>query len=188
MRLARFVVEWSGSMVKGRAVNVLHYGYDTGNPDTAALRAAYLPIAGRLPVGLTLTIPSSGDVIEDSTGALVGVWSGDTQQTIVGTANGSSAAGVGSCIGWSTGAIVGTRKLRGRTFLSPLSIECYDLDGTLTTSALQSTQSVAAGLLGMGGLMIWHRPTSSGAADGTSSGVLAYRVADRVSSLGSRRR
>lgn len=188
MHLARVVVNWSGPSVKGLAVNVLHFGYDGGVVDTSALYAAYQNLASVLPTGVAIVYPTSGDVIEDSTGQLVGTWTGGQAGPTFGGAAAAAAAGVGSCIAWRTGSVVNGRRLRGRTFLSPLSTAAYEADGTLTGSAITASQQVADGLMAMGGLMIWHRPSAPGASDGMSDGVLARNVTDRVSSLRSRRR
>lgn len=187
MHLARVVVNWSGPSVKGLAVNVLHFAYDGGEVNIGALYTAYQNLAGAMPTGVAIVYPTVGDVIEDSTGELVGTWTGVGAGPTFGGASAAAAAGVGSCISWSTGSVVNGRRLRGRTFLSPLSVAAYEADGTLTTDAVAKSMAVAAGIRAMGGLMVWHRPTAPGAADGMSDGVLGHKVTDRVSSLRSRR-
>lgn len=186
--LQRVVVQWAGNGVVGSAVNVLHYsGSEGGVPDVAAIRAAYANLIPSLGSGTQILVPGSGDVIEDTTGELVGSWTATTPATVVGTGGGSIAAGVGACIGWATGGIVNGRRLRGRTFLVPMAAGGYDTDGTLGGGSLLVAQQCAGGLMAAGPLGVWHRPTTVGGSDGTSYGVTSYKVRDKVAFLSSRR-
>lgn len=188
MRLHRLVVAWAGSPVKGLAVNVLHFdATEQEAPPVAAVLAAYGALATVLTLNTGITVPSSGDTIEDTTGDLVDVWVGAGGGALVGTAGQNAAAGVGACVTWTTGAIVDARRLRGRTFLVPLSTAAYDSDGTLTGPGKIALENFTAALIGAGGLGVWHRPTTVGGADGTSSSVLSGKVRDRVAYLSSRR-
>lgn len=181
-------MEWTGPSVKGLSVNVLHFAYDNEVLSMSGLYTAYNGLAGVIPSGVSIVFPTSGDVIEDTTGDLVGVWTGTAASPTSGGGTAAAAAGVGSCISWSTGGIVNGRKLRGRTFLSPLSVAAYEADGTLTAAALSGSNACAAGIMAFGPLAVWHRPTTPGGSDGTSYGVISKKVTDRVSSLRSRRR
>ena len=190
--LHRVVVAWSGNAVKGAAVNVLHFSAsDNSAPPVAALLSAYGQIAPALANTTTITIPGTGDTIDDTTGNLVGVWTAAGAGSVTGSGTPISAAGVGACISWTTGGIVtglkGPRKLRGRTFLVPLQNGAYDADGTLTTGTVAALQSAANAMQASGPLAIWHRPTSPGASNGNSYGVISARVKDKVAILRSRR-
>lgn len=188
MRLNRLVLAWSGPQVVGGGVTVLHFeGAEGAVPDVAAIKSAVTTLAAVIPAGVTITVPSSGDVIEDTTGELVDVWAGSGGGAVAGSGPSNTAAGVGACIGWYTGGIVNGRRLRGRTFVVPLTVNAYDLDGTLTASSLGVVQSFATALLASGGLAVWHRPTTTTSTDGTSYGVLSQRVKDKVAILTSRR-
>ena len=187
MQLNRLVVTWQGPQVVGAAVNVIHFAGDAGAVPVAAVKSAYANIASSLPTGVTLTIPNTGDIIDDTTGTLTGVWTGSGGGTVTGTSPAQAAAGVGACVGWQTGGIVNGRRLRGRTFLVPFSNVVYDSDGTLSSGCLTVVNSFAAGMLAAGPLAVWHRPTSVGGSDGTSYGVTSYRVRDKVAYLSSRR-
>lgn len=188
----RVVVEWTGGAVVGRSVTVLHFdGTEQAAPPVAAIRSAFQIIQPNLPTGTTITVPGQGDSIETTTGALNGVWSALQPAAVVGPAGQTSAAGVGACVTWNTGGIVpgkkGPRKLRGRTFLVPLSTGVYDSDGTLLSSALTTINAYATAMLGTGGFGIWHRPTTPGGTNGNSYGVISYKVRDKVAFLSSRR-
>lgn len=190
--LNRVVVEWSGPQVVGRAVNVLHFSAsDNVAPPVAAIRAAYQNLNVGIPTGVTITVPATGDVIDDTTGNLTGVWTAPTTTGVLGTASASCPAGVGACVGWTTGGIVsgkkGPRKLRGRTFIVPLSQAVFDIDGTLAPAMMTALGAFADALQASGPLAVWHRPSSSVATDGNSYGVIQNRVRDKVAFLSSRR-
>lgn len=188
MRLNRLVLAWNGPQVVGGGVTVLHFeGAEGAVPDLAAIKAAVTAYAPNIPTGVSINVPNSGDVIEDTTGDLVDVWTGTGGGTVAGTATTPAPAGVGLCINWLTGGIVNGRRLRGRTFLVPIAGNSYDPDGTLTSGALGQAVIFADAILASGGLAVWHRPTLSSSSDGTSYGVLSHRIRDKVAFLSSRR-
>lgn len=190
--LYRVVLAWSGGPVVGSAVTVLHYdGSNQSAPPVAGIQTACQNLIPALANNVTITVPNTGDKIDDRTGALTGVWSGTGGGVTTGAGGSTSAAGVGACIGWTTGGIVtgtkGPRKLRGRTFVVPLHVGCYEGNGTLLAATIGNVEAFAAGLMSAGPLGIWHRPTSVGAADGNSYAVISHRVRDKVAFLSSRR-
>lgn len=187
MQLARVVVNWSGATVKGLAVNVLHFAADGGPPDPAAIKLAYQQLVSVIPGAHKISVPNSGEIIEDTTGTLTGVWSGTGGGDVNSFDNPNAAAGVGACVSLQTGGIINGRRLRGRIFLVPFSTVAYDTDGTLTTAAYGKCTDFAAGIMGSGPLAVWHRPTTTGGSDGNSYGVVATKVRDRVAFLSSRR-
>lgn len=187
MELNRVVVSWAGPGVVGLAVNVLHFAGDVGAPSSSAILSAYSGLASSLPSGVTITVPNSGDVIEDTTGTLVGVWTSSGGGVVTGTAAGPRAAGVGFCVGWTTGGIVDGRKLRGRTFIVPIAGGAFDTDGTFQASAMTQFGTFANALQASGPLAVWHRPTTTGGSDGNSYGVVSNHVNDKAAFLSSRR-
>jgi hypothetical protein len=187
MLLNRAVVNWSGTPIVGLAVNVLHYAGDVGAVNSAALRTAYATLTSILSTGVSIDIPNTGEKIEDTTGVLDSVWTSTGGTPVVGAAGGVVAAGVGACITWKTGGIIDGRRLRGRTFIVPLSSTAYEANGTLTTAALTALNNFGTSMLASGPLAVWHRPTSEAAADGNSYGVVAFSVRDKVAFLSSRR-
>lgn len=186
--LHRLVVSWSGQPVVGSAVNVLHWdGSDNAAPPVAAVKAAYDALKGIFPLNVTVTIPTSGDTIDDTTGELTGVWSAAGGGAVTGTGTSVCAAGVGACVGWLTGGIINGRKLRGRTFIVPIHNSAFDNDGTLAAGTFTALQVFAESMRAAGPLAVWHRPTSKTATDGNSYGVVATKVRDKVAYLSSRR-
>lgn len=139
------------------------------------------------PPAVSWQVPSSGDTIADDTGHLVGSWTGGTASSTVATGTGAYAGGTGAMVKWVTGAIVGTHKLQGRTFLCPMTTASYDANGVIGSGILTPLQTAANTLVGSNKLVLWHRPTSKGGTDGTSRLVIAAVAPPRVTSLRSRR-
>jgi hypothetical protein len=187
MQLNRLILTWQGPSIVGSAVTVLHFAGDAGAVPVAAVKTAVDKLIPALPTTVTVTTPATGETIEDTTGTLTGVWSGSGGGNTVGAGGTNAAAGVGACIGWSTGGIVNGRRLRGRTFVVPLHVGCYDTDGTLVPGTLINLNDFASGLIAAGPLAVWHRPTTKGGSDGNSYGVTSARVRDKVAVLRSRR-
>lgn len=186
--LHRVLIGWSGQGIVGTAVNVLHYSAsDNSTPPVAAIKAAFTASAGALSANQVITIPGSGDTIDDRTGELLSVWSATGGGTVPGMGTGNCVAGVGGVLGWTTGGIVNGRKLRGRTFISPLDAAAWDQDGTLKPQYLTYLQNLGNALMAAGPLAVWHRPTTKGGSDGNSYGVISCKVRDKAAYLSSRR-
>jgi len=186
--LNRVVVTWSGAPVVGGGVNVLYFAGDVGPPDPAGIVTAYENLLPALPPTIDITVPGSGDVIEDTNGVLDSVWAAAGGDTITGTSVTTTVAGgAGGCVGWQTGGIIAGRRLRGRTFIVPIVTSEYDTDGTLGPGTVGALNAFATDLMASGPLAVWHRPTTPGGTDGNSYGVVSARVRDKVAILRSRR-
>lgn len=187
MDLDRFVVSWSGPQVKGAAVNVLHFA-SADAVDPADVLAAYQELDGCVPQGVTITVPSTGDVIDDQTGQITGGWArsgGGSFSSNLLTQN--AAAGCGANVTWDTATVINGRRMRGRTFLVPLGAQVYEADGTLSSGTLALVNAFATALRAAGGLRILRRPGGPTGPGGTSGAVTGHRVPDHVSVLRSRR-
>ena len=182
--LARVRVEWNG--VVGGGVSTF-YGLEA-NADSlyAAVGTFFNDIKGEFPTSIQWSFPDTGDVIASETGNLVGTW---TASSPISPIDGQSftnerVGGVGACVTWDTGFIVGTRRLRGRTFLTDLDTASYDGSGTLQATVLTTLRDAAATLAATNVLQIWSRPRGGLSGHGA---VVSSSVRDRVSSLKSRR-
>jgi len=183
--LERVLVTWSGQ--QGLPGVSVFYGAPGGSA-TADLSTFFNAIKAGFTNTLTWSFPSSGDTIDDATGHLNGAWAAvPTLSTVTGTATGNFAAGCGGYIKWDTGAIIGTRRLKGRTFLTNLSSAMYQSDGTIDNGIVSVWQTAANNLVTAGSICVWHRP-SPGGANGASDLVSSAQVPDQVTSLRSRRR
>lgn len=188
MQLNRMVLQWGGPQITGVAVTVLHFAGDVGAPNPANVFSAFNAYKGLIPAGVSVTIPGTGDVLEDTTGRLTDVWSAAGGGTVMGNGGtGACAKGVGAVINWKTGAIVNGRRLRGRTFIVPINAGSMGNDGNIEGNTMVALQTLANALQASGPLAVWHRPTTKGGVDGTSAGVVANVVKNKVAYLSSRR-
>lgn len=155
---------------------------------TNGLRAFFQAISALLPLNMSVTVQPSGDQINDANGNITGAWSVDPAPTpVVGSGSATFAGNAGAVVSWRTNGVVGNRRVRGRTFLVPMSPGIFDTNG-LTPGAISTIQGAAAGLITAcdDNLAVWSRPTSLRA--GSSHVVTAATVPDLSASLRSRRR
>lgn len=186
--LHRLIVNWSGPQVVGLAVNVLHFsGSDNAAPPVAAVRAAYAGLASFLPSGVSISFPTSGDSINDTTGELTGTWTAPAAAPVAGSGGANAAAGVGACVTWLTGGIVNGRRLRGRTFIVPCTNVAFDGTGRFAAATTSQLDTFAAAMQASGPLAVWHRPSSKTATDGNSYGVVSHKINAKIAVLTSRR-
>lgn len=162
------------------------YG-DTPHTLREGVIAFVLAVKSAMPLDVNITVPSTGNIIQDTDGAVTGTWSDGADTTQFGSATGGYAGPAGACVNWATGVIVGRRRLRGRTFLVPLAGGAYQSDGSIEPTTLANLRSAASGLAGIANMRIWHRPTKLNPTGGSSFLVTAGTVADRAAVLRSRR-
>ena len=184
--LHRLRVPWTGSAVVGPGLSTFYFsGTMTGKP--AAVVAFFTAVAGAIAPGVTWTIPSSGDDLDDSTGQLLGAWSASGGGTVVSSGTGVFAAGVGARVVWETGNVHLGRRVKGSTFLVPLSAAQYQADGTIVNATSANLQAAGAALVTATtpDFRIWSRPNALGQF--AVSSVTAATSPDQVSTLRSRR-
>ena len=168
-----------------------------GGSVAAALRTFFAALAGILPINLSIQVPSSGDTIDDETGHLTGSWTGAGGAPVIGTANSVYTAPTGIAVRWNTNGIVGTRRLRGRTFLVPIGGTFSTQQGTWGATTVSTVQTAANGLVaaGTGHFSVWSRPIEADETAsppiagrlGSSSPVVSATVTSKVAILASRR-
>lgn len=134
-------------------------------------------------------IQTEVQVFDEETGELTGYESlGSAMSTpIPGTTGTEFGSGLsGACVSWVSSEINRGRRIRGRTFLVPLSRYHYDANGTLNDSwrgqLVTYSQALISGGTGFG---IWSRPVAK--AGGKISSSLTANVSDKVAYLSSRR-
>jgi hypothetical protein len=144
----------------------------------------------RLPSTVTLSLDSTMDIIEDTTGQLQGFMTIVPPAATVGSVAGAYSAASGACITWNTNGVRNGRRVRGRTFIVPLGGTIYDTDGTIATTHLTAFRTAATDLTaasGAGDLGVWARPSAPGASDGAWWVATGGSVRDKVAVLTSRR-
>jgi hypothetical protein len=199
MSILRAKIRWTVPGA-GAAYSVLHFGQKTGDPVTVAMADELLnrvdifcsAIRPYLPQQVTVQALSEVEVLTQTTGAMESVVTGASKTVKTGsaTAGASWSAPAGAVITWNTSVVVRGRRVRGRTFLVPLSSTAFDTDGTLNSTALGGIGTAATDLRTSGTLtelIVFCRPTTPGGTDGTGGVVQSHRVPDMGAVLRSRR-
>jgi len=177
-------VQWSG-LTGLPGVSVFH-SLDSVTGALSEIHDYFDAIKPYFPNGLQWSFPGSGDTIDGTNGHLVGGWADTQPADVAATGTGYHAAGVGIIHTWHTGVVVGTRRLRGRTFLAPLASANYEVNGTVTSACLAAIKAAGDSMWASGILQVWHRPSGPGATDGSNAVVVSSTVKDQVTRLRSR--
>jgi hypothetical protein len=187
MSIDRVTVLWSG-FPGAPGYTRFYTDPSVGVPPLADYQAFFTGIADRIPSSVTIQVQSTGDTLDEQTGAITGSWSEAAQTAIVGTGSGAYAAASGAHINWRTATLVNGRRLKGRTFLVPLYGGAYDSDGTIAATVLTDLRTNLATLVAAvgGGLqVVWHRPVNG--ANGSIGDMTSADIPDKAAVLRSRR-
>ena len=163
--------------------------------DHTPIRTFFNALVTLLPTGLTITVPGSGDIINEGNGNIVGAWTVAAPAVVTGTGTAAYAGGSGAVVDWLTSGVVAGRRPMGRTFLVPLTSTAMDGAGSLTSAAIGIIKSAADAMIASMGptFLVWSRPFAGGpggvppARLGTVNPVTASRVPDLAAVLRSRR-
>lgn len=183
--LMRLRCRWDGW--KGGPGISTFYADPAGASVQTPLKNFFNAFANYLPNGITITIPSSGDTIDDATGALTGQWSAGADQVVTGSSSQNMSIAAGPFVTWSTGALHRGRHLRGRTFLVPFAVSAFASDGSIDAT-LKGIVNTACGTLMTNvasALMVWGRPVLG--VGGSSAPVTSGACSSKAGVLRSRR-
>ena len=184
MAISRLRVTWTNWP---GAPGYSNFFFSSLTPNSAAVATFFDAIKAQLPTGLTIQFPGSGDILSETTGQLTGDWSQTAPTSVVGTGTGSYPGSCGAVVHWLSSSFVRGRRLRGRTFLVPLSGGSYDSAGSLNTGPQGTFQAAANALVTAtaGDMVVWSRPGLQGA--GSVGPVTSARVPDLAVVMRSRR-
>lgn len=150
----------------GPSVTVLHFR-DQGAPNAATIppyiRAFFAEIASRLPNDVTISFDTEVTLIDTATGQLTSAFPVESPAPVAGTHSGTWAAGAGYRLVWSTQSIRNGRRVRGSTFLVPMSGAQFDAGGKPSAAGQAAVNSAAQTMLtGLGllstDLVVYSRP------------------------------
>jgi hypothetical protein len=137
------------------------------------------------------------EAIEDTTGDLVGLFTGTAVANSIGTSVTWTSPEVAMLVSWRTASVINGRLLQGRTFISPLAAAAIDASGQLAAATKTSLQTASTGLLTGGGTasfpVTWRRPHTASTKDprpsylGDSRAIASAVVSSRLAVLKSRR-
>ena len=125
-----------------------------------SLHTLWTALVVDMPSGATAQVESTGDIIESTTGVITGAWGG-TPQTILNAAGGAAyAPSQGMMIRWTTGTILDGHRLKGRTFVVPMSADAYIAGGTINPVHANPAAAAAVQFVieQSASLVVWHRP------------------------------
>lgn len=144
---------------------------------------------GLFPTTWTCNVQPVGRVLDSTTGALLSFESPVPGTLTVATGGYGASYGAGAsgaCLAWTTQGINRGRLVRGRTFLVPLSAQCYDPNGTLTAYAIANATATGNNLIVANkGFGIWSRPRLN--AGGAFRAATSVLVRDSAAVMRSRR-
>lgn len=149
-------VNWTG-YPGGPGVSTFMFE-DSATPPLAALRTLFVAFAGQIPTVVALDIPNTGRTV-DLNGNVMGAWTGPTQSPFAGSSpTPTYTAAAGAMIRWSTGAFIGGRELRGKTFIVPATTSTFDTNGTIAGGQITAFNNACATFLAAAPTFrIWSR-------------------------------
>lgn len=159
---------------------------------TGRVRAYFDAWKAFFPTTQSAQVEATADILEASTGALVGtVSAGSAPSVVVGTFGTPGPAFVCAVGRLTTNSFINGKRLRGRTYAGPLSSAFTDSvapEGGLL-AAVQNGLIAVNTPAGGPGLVVWHRPTKVGSSysGGAIAGVVNTSVSPIFGILKSRR-
>lgn len=150
----------------GPSVSTFHLENDgASNLQAAAdaIRVFFNNRAALLPNEVTVTFDSTVDVLDPSTGTLVGSQPVTSPALVTGSGTGTWAAGSGVRLDWLTDGFLAGRRVKGRTFLVPAVGGAFGTDGRVLQTQVAATNGSAGTLISAlaansTALGIWARP------------------------------
>ena len=181
--LDRHRVSWTGFL---GASGVSTFYVDAGIPANAHLETFFTALCEYLPPSVHLTVEPAGDTIDSATGALVGSWTDTAPTGLAGTGGGQFSGVSGLLLRWYTDTFLSGRRLRGHTFIVPISIESYDASGQIASGYVVGATAAQTALIASLGsaLKIWERPRVAAGAYTDRRGVLHPAVTARSGGYG----
>ena len=192
MALIKITTRWSGF---SGAPGYTNFHFNVDSPATQAGAAAALvetfwkAVASRLPSIVRLDILPEAPEFSPGTGQMVDVHAFSAPAVISGTAAGAYSSASGGLIHWFTNEVRNGRRLRGKTFLVPMTASAFGTDGALAVAHRTALEDAATALRSGAAaqLVIWGRPTARGAGDGVLAPVTSARVPQMQAVMRSRR-
>lgn len=135
----------------GPSVTTFHLEGMAAGQETAvsnAIRDFFLNITDRLPTAVSVVAPTEAQFLNTATGVLESVVPLPGAWNATGLSSSSYAAGAGARITWNTAGIVAGRRVRGTTFLVPLSSSCFTTDGIITAASRTDISDAATAFRG----------------------------------------
>ena len=186
----QYRAEWSGS-TGGPGVTVLNArlsgaALSTGPQQFADnVRVFFEAVKGYLPNELTIAYPDEVTELDTVSGQLLEVHPVTAPASTAGNATTGYAHASGARVDWLTSSILNGRRLRGTTYLVPISAGAFGNTGLLLPTAKSVLQTAAQayvdGMQNIGAAAVWSR------THGIVADVIGVSVPDLGAVLRSRR-
>lgn len=183
-------VVWTGFV--GAPAYSSHYFYgdplstSTAQDYVSAVSTFWNSIVGGMPSTAHFSVTPDVQILDEASGHLVRVeTTTPPTQTATGN-NGPYAAGVGCSVIWNTAIVHRGKRLRGRSFIIPLSGGSYDGNGNILDTLVTAYRTAAGILAAQAGFGVYGRPVSG--AGGVWSQATGGTMKDQVSWLTTRRK
>lgn len=150
--------------------------------------SAFSEITTWLASGTRIELEPEAAIVDSDTGVVSDFAQVDNDTAVVAGGNANYAGPTGAVVNWRTNDLRNGRRIRGRTFLVPLTGATFDVDGTLNGGALEDINAFADTLRGVdldSELGVWSRPV--GGSGGVFATVTNHNVPDMAAVLRSRR-
>lgn len=193
MATAQYKAFWSVPNA-GPCVTTFHFQSSTGVFDALSIPAAVRDFFGRLvsyiPDDVGVSYDTEIGVLDTATGQLTSTLAVATPPVTTGTAAGNWAAGSGARVVWSTADIANGRRVRGATYLVPLSVNAYAGSGRIAGTVVEAITTSATTFLSDiedsdNFLTVYSRPTPG--SPGTNHRVTTGSCSEVVATLRSRK-
>lgn len=190
MAITRLVARWTGFVGAPGYTNFFFEGAGTEiDNHITAVENAFSQWIRALPTVVTVELEDEYAILDEVTGQITG-YVPSVVETVphTGLDAGVYAGPTGGVVNWNTATVRNGRRMRGRTFLVPLSGESFQSDGSLASDTLGILRDGANALLNGAGssqLVVWGRP--QGGSGGVSAPVTGFSVPDMAAVLRSRR-
>lgn len=191
----RYEVEW---LVPGGGVGLSRFHAQPAAATQAnrqawvdGIRTFFNAIASQLPPAVSLSFASEITDMNAVDASVAGFFAVTAPASVVGSSTSSEfAAAAGAMVRWNTDAVSQNRRVRGRTFLVPVTRGAYDAQGTIQAGSITQIQTAASAYVAatQSGAVIPHvfSPPKPGRA-GFVSAIVSASVPDKAVILRSRR-
>lgn len=194
MTVASIHTIWSGGP-SAPGLTVMNVDADTALDFSAALAAVvdfWTAVKGYLSNDYSLQVDPNVDLFNEADGGISGAFTENPAPApVLGAGAGGYANGIGGRIDWATSGIVGRRRVKGRTFLVPLTSGVFNDTGLISPTVQTTFGNAATALINAletagTPLVVWSRP-GKGLADGAKNQVIAATVPTKPAVLRGRR-
>lgn len=186
--LDRYRITWTG--FTGSPGVSTFYAPDATD-SRPAIRTFFDSIADQIPNGVTVSFPTTGDIVADDSGVIQGTWTGGAIASVSGTSLQPWTNATGLVVNWRTNTVRRGRRLRGRTFLVPVAGAAASGGGIPPFSVVNDVRAAALALAAASpGILVWGPPIEQGGvvvAAGVSAAVSTADVPQKWVVLRSRR-